>query len=348
MNKIALEEHFSGPGFEQYLAGVGGLFDPGVLAAIEARLPDFEQQRLAMMDAAGISIAVLSQTAPGVQQEPEAATAVDLARRSNDFLASRIAEHPYRFRGFAAVALQDVDAAIAELQRSVTELGFVGVLVNGNTCGHYLDEPQFDRFWSALTELQVPLYLHPGLLVDEPAMFAGRPELNGATWSWTCETASHALRLVFGGVFLRHPTATVILGHMGETLPFDLWRLDSRALTTTPGRAMPKPPSQQIREHILITTSGVCSDAALRCSLTELGPDRVLFATDYPYEDAQIAADWIDRADIDGDVRQKVCWDNAAALFGICAESTAPASTDDGELANDRAKLRSCGNQRPE
>ena len=270
-----------------------------------------------MMDAAGISVAVLSQTAPGVQTEPDAATAVDMARRSNDFLAARIAETPTRFRGLAAVALQNVDAAIAELQRSVTELGFVGALVNGHTCGHYLDEPRFDPFWSALTELEVPLYLHPGLSVDEPAMFAGRPELNGATWSWTCETASHALRLVFGGVFLRHPKATVILGHMGETLPFDLWRLDSRALTTTPGRAMPKPPSQLIRENVVITTAGVCSDAALRCSLDALGVNRVMFSTDYPYEDALVAADWIDNADIDEAARQKVCWDNAAALFGL-------------------------------
>jgi len=148
-------------------------------------------------------------------------------------------------------------------------------------------------------------------------MFAGRPELSGATWSWTCETASHALRLIFGGVFLRHPTATVILGHMGETLPFDHWRLDSRALTTTADRAMPKPPSQQIRENLVITTSGVCADAALRCSLAELGPDQVMFATDYPYEDAQVAAEWIENANIDGHTRRKVYWDNAAALLGI-------------------------------
>ena len=317
MKKIALEEHFSGPGFEKYLAGVGDLFDPGVLAAIEQRLPDFDGQRIAMMDEADIAVAVLSQTAPGVQTEPDPATAVDMARRSNDFLAQRIAQHPDRFRGFAAVALQDVDAACAELQRSVRELGFVGVLVNGSTGGHYLDEDRFDPFWSALVDLDVPLYLHPGLLVDSPAMFAGRPELNGATWSWTCETASHALRLVFGGVFLRHPRATVILGHMGETLPFDLWRLDSRAQTTTAGREMAKPPSQQIRENILITTAGVCADAPLRCSLDALGKDRVMFSTDYPYEDAQIAADWIDAADIDEATRRKVCWDTAADLFGI-------------------------------
>jgi 2,3-dihydroxybenzoate decarboxylase len=158
-NEIALEEHVSGPGFEKYLAGAGNLFHPSVLAAIEQRLPDFEQERLATMDATGISVAVLSQTAPGVQTEPDAATAVDMARRSNDFLAARIAENPTRFRGFAAVAVQDVDAAIAELQRLVTELGFVGVLINGNTCGRYLDETRFDPFWSALTELGVPLYL---------------------------------------------------------------------------------------------------------------------------------------------------------------------------------------------
>ena len=317
MKKIALEEHFSGPGFDKYVnGGVGSLFDPGVLAAIEKRLPDFDD-RLAVMDAAGIAVAVLSQTTPGVQTEPDAATAVDLAKRSNDFLAERIAEHPDRFRGFAAVALQDVDAAIAELQRSVTELGFVGVLVNGSSCGHYLDEEQFDPFWSAVSEVGVPLYLHPGLMPDKPAMFAGRPEIHGATWSWTCETATHALRLVFGEVFLRHPDVTVILGHMGETLPFDLWRLDSRALTTSAGRAMPKPPSQIIRENIMITTAGVCDDAALKCSLDGLGSDRVMFSTDYPYEDIQLAADWIDTSSVDDETRRKICWDTAASLFGL-------------------------------
>lgn len=317
MRKIALEEHFNGPGFEKYLAQVAHLFDPSVLAAIEPRLPEFDQTRLAIMDAAQIEVAVLSQTAPGVQAESDRATAVAAASQSNDFLAARIAERPDRFRGFATVALQDPQSAGRELQRCVHELGFVGVLVNGHTQGQYLDEAQFDDFWATVAELDVPLYLHPGILPDQPAMYAGRPELDGPTWAWTSETATHALRLVFGGVFERHPSVTVILGHMGETLPFDLWRLDSRAQTSTAGRALAKPPSQYIRENIVITTSGVCSDAALRCSIAELGSDRVMFSTDYPYEDVDVAAHWIEGAAISESDRAAVCWENANRILKL-------------------------------
>lgn len=317
MKKIALEEHFNGPGFEKYLQSVASAFDPGVLKAIEKLLPDFDEKRLIMMDACEIEIAVLSQTAPGVQQEKDSQLAVDCARASNDFLAKQIAKNPTRFRGFAGLAMQDVGAAVAELERCINDLGFVGALINGNTNGEYLDDPKFWPFWEKLESLQVPLYLHPGLLADNPAMFAGRPELNGATWSWTCETASHALRLVFGGVFDRFASAKVILGHMGETLPFDLWRLDSRSQTTSAGRAMEKPPSQYIRENILITTSGACSNGPLLCSLSELGEDSVMFSTDYPYEDAEVAARFIETTPISEEQRRKVCHETAERVFNL-------------------------------
>lgn len=311
MRKIALEEHFSGPGFEKYLLAVKNEFDPQVLTAVEKLLPDFDEKRLQIMDECGVEIAVLSQTAPGVQQEKDLQTAISAARSCNDFLARQISNHPKRYRGFACVAMQDPNAAAAELQRCIKELGFVGVLINGQTDGVYLDDPKCFPFWEKLEELQVPLYLHPGNPYDDPHMYSGRSVLKGATWSWTCETATHALRLIFGGVFDRFPKTTVILGHMGETLPFYLWRLDSRAQTSTAGRALPKAPSQYFRDHFLITTSGVCSNGPLQCSLTELGEDSVMFSIDYPYEHAELASSFIENAPITEEQREKVCFRNA-------------------------------------
>lgn len=317
MKKIALEEHFSGPGFEKYLTAVEGLFDPELIHSIEKLLPDFAEKRLQMMDACGIEIAVLSQTAPGVQQERDTAKAIEAAAACNKFLFSQIEKNPHRYRGFACLALQDPHTAARQLELCVREYGFVGALVNSNTNGEYLDDPKFWPFWQKLEELEVPLYLHPGNPSDRPQMYEGRPELDGATWSWNCETATHALRLIFGGIFEKFPETKVILGHMGETLPFYLWRLDSRTLTTTKGRAMKKLPSEVFREHFLITTSGVCAQAPLNCSLTELGDDGVMFATDYPYEDAMVAAAFIEKATLSHEQREKICYKTAQRVFKL-------------------------------
>ena len=149
-------------------------------------------------------------------------------------------------------------------------------------------------------------------MISPPSTRAA-PVSRGPVWPWNCETSAHALRLVFAGTLDRFPGARLILGHMGETLPFYLWRLDSRAKLVVP--QMPRPPSQIVRERIAITTSGVCSDAALRCSIEEIGIDNVLFSTDYPYEDAKIAADWIDAAPLSTDERAKVCYANARRLL---------------------------------
>jgi len=316
LRKIALEEHFNAPAL---FGKLPDLFSPEVLRAIEERLPEFNEQRLQSMDAAGIEISVLSQTAPGVQRLSDPQEAVEAAQSSNDFLARQISLHPSRYRGFACLPLQDPQASVLELERCVKEFGFVGALVNGHTGGHYLDAPEFSPLWAMLERLQVPLYLHPVEPYILPHVFEGQPALDGAVWSWTCETSSHALRLVVGGVFERHPTAKLILGHMGETLPFHLWRLDSRVGILPFNRRPARPPSEVIRENVWITTSGVCSDAALLCSLGELGDDRVMFSTDYPYELSDIACKWIEAAPLDEATRTKVCWQNAAGLLKISA-----------------------------
>lgn len=168
----------------------------------------------------------------------------DNARRANDYLAEVVSEHPTRFRGFAALPLQDPAAASAELNRCVNELGFCAALVNDHLGGHYLDEPQYEPVWEALESLDVRVYLHPGPPpTDHWHVLSGHPELYGAMWSWAAEVSGHALRILCSGVFDRHPAATLFLGHLGEFLPYQRSRLDSRYQTTNTDYRLQRPPS---------------------------------------------------------------------------------------------------------
>ncbi len=311
---IALEEHFAAPGLLPEATEVS-FFDPDQLVAIERLLPELAEERLRAMDEAGIQIAVLSQTAPGVQGIHNTSEAVTCAHQANNHLQRSLELHPKRFRGFAALALQDVDAACAELSRCVEELGFVGALVNGCSQQRFLDDSGFASFWRTLERLKVPLYLHPGIPAESPR--SRLPQLEGATWAWTADTAEHALRLVVSGVFERHPDAQVILGHMGETLPFLLWRLDSRFAVTRYASQLQGRPSEAIRRHIHITTSGVCDPAPLRCAIETMGIDRVLFATDYPYEDIALAGRWIQNTPLSASEREAIGYQNARQLLQL-------------------------------
>jgi 2,3-dihydroxybenzoate decarboxylase len=275
------------------------------------------------MDAAGIDLAILSQTIGGVEGIADAAEAVKAATRANDFLAAEVAASNGRFAGFATLPLQDVDAAVHELRRAVGELGMVGVMVNGftdlNTEKLYLDEPRFDPVWQALTELGVPLYLHPRLPARavQDAIYHGHPELVGAAWGFAPETATHVLRMVYGGVFDRHPTAKLIIGHLGETLPFFAGRIQ-RAFEYNPYAQRPRKRLQDyLSSNIWITTSGNFNDQALITTLLTVGGDHILFASDYPYDMSTDAARWIEHAPISENDRRKICYDNAAALFGL-------------------------------
>ena len=314
IKKIALEEHFS---IGELLPTSAELefFDPVVLDAVEPLLPELAEKRLANMDKAGIEIAVLSQTAPGIQAIADSTEASAMARYANDALYTAIQQQPRRFRGFAALNLQDIDTACAELKRCMRELGFVGALVNGSTQGEYLDNPRVDQLWLTLEQLDVPLYLHPGIPTDQPASMV--KELDGATWGWSFDTATHALRLIVKGVFQRHPNVNVILGHMGENLPFYLWRLDSRFSTTRYRNDINSLPSAVFRRNFFITTSGVCDDAALQCSIENLGPQRIMFSTDYPYENIETAGRWIDEAPIDPKIRELICRETAQKLLNL-------------------------------
>jgi 2,3-dihydroxybenzoate decarboxylase len=318
MRKVALEEHFVTPELAGYALGPDSSISAEGFAQSEERLLEFDALRLEAMDKAGIEIAVLSAMSPGVQAEPETRVAVRQARKANDFLAGIIRKHPTRYAGFAHLPMQDAKLAAEELSRCVKTLGFKGAMINGHTNGHYLDEDIYYPFWERVQDLRVPVYLHPRDSYDAPHGYQGHPELLGATWSWTVETATHALRLVFGGTFERFPNVTLILGHMGETLPYILWRLDSRTRALARlGHRDDRLPSEIIRRNIAVTTTGVCSHAALLCALSALGEDRVMFSVDYPFEDCSVAARFIETAPISEDVRAKICHATAIRLLQV-------------------------------
>ena len=320
LRKIALEEAFTAPGLEKYLERTFELVtDPKPRAALQGLLEDLGDRRIAAMDEAGIDLFVLSQTSPGVQVESDAATAVRLARGANDYLHSQIARHPKRYRGFAHLAMQDVNAAAAELERCVGELGFLGALINGNTNGVYLDDERYFPFWERVVALGVPVYIHPADPFVAPQVLDGYPEMQGAVWGWSTDNSSHFLRMLFSGIFDRYPGLTIVLGHMGETLPYFAWRIDGRYALTEQGQQhkLAKKPSDYFRSNLIVTTTGVCQDSALICALAELGDDRVLFSVDYPYEEAREASDWIDRAPIGRQQREKICYRNAQRVLRL-------------------------------
>lgn len=315
VKKIALEEHALCPSLAEYwhptVADVPAVVRDRLLEA----LTDFGDRRIAAMDRAGITKAVIGIAGPGVQVETDTARAIAKAKASNDFLATEVAKQPSRYAGFAHLPLQDAATAADELQRCVEQLGFRGAMVNGHTLGRYLDDPAYAPFWERAAALNTWIYLHPADPVATMPSLAGTYGLKRATWEWGVETGTHALRLVFGGVFDRHPGARLMLGHLGETLPYLLWRLDSRAQLY--GVTLPQPPSFYIKRNIAVTTSGMCSAEPLACALAALGNDRVCFASDHPFEDAGEAGHFLDAVALPEEVRVAVASGNAATLLGL-------------------------------
>jgi 2,3-dihydroxybenzoate decarboxylase len=326
MRYIALEEAF----FIPELAGrqpteahqrMMRSLKPGYAERWESRLIDFTEYRLPEMDDAGIDIQVLSLTAPGLQVDIDAERARDNARFANDYLAKVIGENPDRFRGFAALPLQNPAAAAAELERAVTQLGLCGALVNDciyGPGGRYLDAPAYDELWAAVESVGVPLYLHPGSPpADRWRVLDGHPELYGATWSWAAEVSGHALRILCSGVFDRYPGATLILGHMGEFLPFQRSRLDSRLATTATTTTLKRAPSDYLGTNVVFTNSGVFSPAVMLGAVLEVGADAVMFSVDYPYESCFEAVQGFDRTTLSGSDREKIAHGNAERLLRI-------------------------------
>jgi 2,3-dihydroxybenzoate decarboxylase len=315
VQKIALEEHVMAPGLVDYWRATMSELPAPAVENFFTRLSDFGDMRIEGMDKGGITRAVLSVAGPGVQAERDPALATRKAREANDFLAKEIQKKPDRYAGFAHIAVQDPANAADELERCLKELKFCGVMINGHTNGMYLDNPLFDPFWERANALGAVIYIHPADPVAPLPVLEGYKVLARPMWGWGVETGSHALRLVVGGHFERFPNAKVALGHLGETLPFLLWRLDSRAKFQ--GLKLPKPPSEYIKRNIVVTTSGMCSLEPLRCSVDALGRSSVMFSADYPFEDAVGAGHWMDTVAIDEGLRADVAYNNAAKLFGL-------------------------------
>ncbi len=318
MKKIALEEHFITPDFLQDTQKVDFVtMNQEYAADFQTRLLDFDDLRIKAMDEAGIEISVLSLTDPGIQGIADTKIAIEQASKTNTFLAEKISKNLKRFRGFACLALQDPTGAAKELEYCVSQYGFVGGLINGQIQGSYLDEEKFHPFWKKVEELNVPIYLHPGNPQYVSASYKNQHELDGSLWGWTVETGTHALRLVFSGLFDRFPKIKIILGHLGETLPYLLWRLDSRWNIIKHPKNLKKPPSQYIRENFYVTTSGMCSNGPLICAIQELGEERVMFSVDYPYESSKIAAQFIEQVAIDEKLLEKICYKNAQNILKL-------------------------------
>lgn len=256
---------------------------------IVSRLRDLDDLRLADMDSAGIAVQLLSLTAPGVQAF-DAATAVSLARSVNDELAEAVKRHPDRFAGLAAVAPQDPPRAAEELERAVSTLGLKGAVINSHTHGQYLDDPSYSPIFEAATSLGVPIYLHPQTPPKSmigPFLDRG---IDGAIYGFAIETSVHMLRMIIGGVFDRFPALTFVVGHLGEGLPFWLYRLDYmhnaivRANRYEGVKPLQRKVSDYLRENFFITTSGMPWEPAIMFTRSVVGADRVMYAMDYPYQ----------------------------------------------------------------
>jgi predicted TIM-barrel fold metal-dependent hydrolase len=310
---IAIEEHYWDAEMAAHFTGV----EAGRPGETQRRLDDLGGLRLKEMDDAGIDIQVLSHGAPSAQKIP-ADIAVPLARRVNDRLHAAIAAHPARFAGFAALPTADPKAAADELERAVATLGFKGGMIHGLAHGKFVDDKQFWPIYARAEALDVPIYLHPSLphagvteayYADYVKAF---PMVVRPAWGYTVETATTAIRMVLSGVFDSYPRLKIILGHLGETLPFLVWRID-QALSR-PGQK-----SLSFREvfcgNFYITTSGNFSDPALLCCLMEMGADRILFAVDWPFMENRPATEWLAAAPICDEDKAKILGGNAKRVL---------------------------------
>jgi len=331
--RIATEEAFAVP---KWLDAMSGLAVDGSEAS-EVRFLRFVQSigewrrglmdfahRLRIMDECDVDMHVLSLTTPGVQSfAPDQATAI--ARVVNDELAAIIARYPGRFAGLATVAPQQPNEAASELERAITTLGLNGLLINSYTNDEYLDLPKFDPILATAASLGAPLYLHPrtpGPSMVKPYAVHG---LIGALWGFAADAGLHAMRLIMSGAFDRHPALQVVLGHMGEAIPFWFWRIDNmynkyNSLGAGPAigiKPLKQLPSEYFKTNISITTSGVNSHEHLRFVMRLLGPDRVMFAIDFPYESSEESVRFLDTAPITQEERHAIYHSNAERLFKI-------------------------------
>lgn len=282
------------------------------------RLYDLESERIEIMDRSGVDVHVLSLTSPGVQMF-DADTATSLAETANDRLAEVIKKHPTRFAGLASFAPQDSKRAAREIDRAINRLKLNGLIVNSHTNGEYLDDKKYWPIFEAATAAGAAIYIHPRNMPD-PCSFMLNAEVNlaGAIWGFQMETGLHAVRLIVGGVFDQFPDLKIVLGHMGEALPYWPYRIDYmyRAYTRGQGK-LKKMPSQYLKDNFFITTSGMNTHAVLKYCVEVLGSDRIMFAIDYPYQETEESAVFMNSAPLPPADCEKIAHGNAEKLFNI-------------------------------
>jgi len=346
VKKIAIEEHFHTEEYIKYLYSrkewprreiieQGGkrmtrewwsetgsrLMDPDK----PSPLTDFGEGRLKTMDEGGIDMQVLSLSFPGVEMF-DAADGTAIARSVNDELSTAVKRYPERFAGFATIAPQDPQAASDELERAVVKLGLKGVMVNGHIRGEYLDDQKYWIIFERAEKLDVPIYIHPKM--PSPDMikpYLAYPGLASAMLGFSAEASLHAMRLILSGVFDKYPGLKIILGHLGEAIPFWLWRIDSRWMEekkADPSSAayyenFKKSPAQCFRDNFYVTLSGMYWEPVLQFCCSVLGSDRVMFATDYPYESSRQAAQFMESVRLNNADKEKICHLNAEKILKL-------------------------------
>lgn len=279
---------------------------------------DLGQKRLAHMDAAGIDVQVLSFGSPGPQAFA-ADIAIPMARQANDLLFETTEKYPERFAGFAALPTADPEQAARELERCITKLGFKGAMIHGHSRGSFLDERKYWPIFERAEALDVPIYLHPTL--PHPAAlqsyFEGYEELARAGWGFAVDTSCHFLRIVFAGVFDAYPRLKIILGHLGEGLPFAMHRLNEHTAAAARRRGLKKEPIEYFKDNLLVSTSGNWYEPAFQCTLAALGADKILFAVDWPYEANKTGVEFLKKISIGDTERENIAHGNAERVLKI-------------------------------
>ena len=324
MRVVAIEEHFLTPLYREkvaaneyrnfYLTSRGQQMGHDI---IEENL-DLGAKRLAHMDAHGVDVQVLSFGSPGPQAFG-AEVAIPMARDANDRLHAAVKAHPTRFAGFAALPTAEPRAAVEELERCVTKLGFKGAMIHGHQRGEFLDAKKYWPIWERAGKLAVPIYLHPALPHADAvkAYFDGYEELARAPWGFALDTSCHFLRLVFAGVFDAYPRLKIILGHLGEGLPFAMHRLNEHSWAAAQRRGLKKQPIDYLRDNLVVTTSGNWFEPAFVCTLLALGADNILFAIDWPYEANKTGMEFLRGLSISDADKEKIAHGNAERLLRL-------------------------------
>lgn len=322
MKTIAIEEHFTTPMYRQnvpanefrnfYLTSRSEQLGHSIVD----ELADLGARRLAHMDAAGIDIQVLSFGSPGPQGFG-ADMAIPMARDANDLLHEAVKAHPQRFAGFAALPTAAPEAAALELERAVTKLGFKGTMIHGHTQGSFLDDRKYWVIFERAEALGVPIYLHPTLAHPDAmkSYFAGYEELARAGWGFAIDTSCHFLRIVFAGVFDAFPNLKIILGHLGEGLPFAMHRLNDHTYRAAARRGLKRAPIDYLKDNMLVTTSGNWYEPAFVCTLLALGAENILFAVDWPYEPNKVGIEFLKRLSISDLDKEKIAHLNAERIL---------------------------------